>query len=372
MTNKFYVSLKIKTNQKFSKLYYITLSFTTLLILGVVSPIAFAQTESQKIIDQCQTLYPEFETLGKAKFYERYMHQPNIRKCLTLYSDIAWFSTTPDRTEQLIAILDKPITQRIIRDRANHTDTIPQWIKSDTIRWLQGKDHDSVFSYGLRYLVDAKTINAPNIMPDHSGCLPAQICISKDDFIKYSIKDSQTDDVKIITHTFGTPGKITEISSIETTKQGKRQYNFHIDSVGLVGGTEKYYQFVHKTPIELGMTIASRYEIQAQNQIVFSFKDQQREAVIAWDKTKQYQEVIDKKTGIVLSVKYHDRINKTEWSAELTNTNAFSNDIEIENLGIIIPSWVKEPVKWWTDGKITDSEYLNCISYLLKNKIMQI
>ena len=370
MTNKFYDSIKIKTNQKFLKLYYIPLAI--LLILSTVLPLAFAQTDSQKIIDQCQTLYPEFETLGKSKFYERYMHQPNIRKCLTLYNDIAWFSTMPDRTDQLIAILDKPITQKIVRDRTIHIDIIPQWIKSDTIRWLQGKDHDSVFSYGLRYLVDAKMIHASNITPDHSGCLPAQICVFKDDFIKYSIKDSQTDDVKIITDTFGTPGKIIAISSTETTKQGKTQYNFHIDSTGLVGGTEKYYQFVHKNPIELGMTIKSQYEITAQNQIVFSFKDQHRVAVIAWDKTKQYQEVIDKNTGIVLSIKYHDRIKKTEWSAELTNTNAFSDDIEIENLGIKVPSWVKEPVKWWTDGEITDSEYLNCISYLIKNQVIQI
>jgi hypothetical protein len=93
---------------------------------------------------------------------------------------------------------------------------------------------------------------------------------------------------------------------------------------------------------------------------------------MAWDKTKQYQEVIDKQTGIVLFAKHIDRIKKTQWSAELTDTNAFSKEIEIQYEGMRIPAWFKDPVKWWSEGKISDSEYVNNISYLLKNKIMQI
>lgn len=37
-----------------------------------------------------------------------------------------------------------------------------------------------------------------------------------------------------------------------------------------------------------------------------------------------------------------------------------------------IPAWFKDQVKWWAEGKISDSEYVNNINYLLKNKIMQI
>ena len=106
------------------------------------------------------------------------------------------------------------------------------------------------------------------------------------------------------------------------------------------------------------------------NNVVFPFKNTQRDAIVAWDKTKQYQEVIDKQTGIVLSAKYTDRIKKTQWSAELTDTNAFSKDLKIQYKKMSIPSSVKDLVKKWTDGQITDMEYLHEISYLLQNKIM--
>jgi hypothetical protein len=129
---------------------------------------------------------------------------------------------------------------------------------------------------------------------------------------------------------------------------------------------------VHAVPVEPGMTIHSEYELKASDEVIFPYKNQQRDAVIAWDKTKQYQEVIDKKTGIVLFAKFQDRIKKTQWSAELTDTNAFVEQIEIQYDGMRIPIWLKNPVKWWTEGKISDSEYANSISYLIKNKIMQI
>jgi hypothetical protein len=129
---------------------------------------------------------------------------------------------------------------------------------------------------------------------------------------------------------------------------------------------------VHKIPLQIGSTIQSEYELEASSEVVFTYKNQQRDAIIAWDKTKQYQEVIDKQTGIVLFAKHNDRIKKTQWSAELTDTNAFSKEVKIQYEGMRIPTWFKDPVKWWSEGKISDSEYVNNISYLLKNKIMQI
>ncbi|MFM8659192.1 MAG: hypothetical protein ACKOCQ_04575, partial [Candidatus Nitrosotenuis sp.] len=166
-------------------------------------------------------------------------------------------------------------------------------------------------------------------------------------------------------------GSIIAIASVEITKDEKILDSFHINSDGLVGHTKQYYRFVHKIP-ELGTTIHSEHEIQTLTEVIFPYKNQQRDAIIAWDKTKQYQEVIDKKTGIVLFAKFQDRIKKTQWSAELTDTNAFVDEIEIQYEGMRVPSWIKNPVKWWTEGKISDLEYVNNISYLIKNNIMQI
>ena len=341
----------------------------SILVFALATPLAFAQTE---IISQCEILYPELETLGKTKFLERYMHHPNIRSCLTLYNDISWFSDDSDRMDRLIALLGEPIVKKSIRDRPESSQNIPQWIKDDATRWHQGKERDNIFSYGIRFLINSKMVDAPISTSDQAKCIPDQICVSKNNYIKYSIKDTQSRDVTSLTHTFGAPGSTIAISSVEVTKKDKQLDSFHIDSDGIVDHTKQYYRFVHKIPAQLGTTISSEYEIKTTSEVIFPFKDQQRNAVIAWDKTKQYQEVIDKNTGIVLYAKHNDRIKKTQWSAELTDTNAFSKEIEIEYEGMRIPSWFKDPVKWWTEGKIPDSEYLSGISYLLKNNIMQI
>ena len=335
-------------------------------------PLVFATSDPENTVQECGILYPELEVLGKSKFLERHMHNPNIRSCLTLYNDISWFSDDPDRNDRLIALLGKSIITKQVRDRLDRTENIPEWIKDDATRWHQGKELDSTLSYGIRFLINSKMIADPINRSDQPRCNTNQICTIKDNYIRYSIKDSQSHDVTNLTHTFGPPANIITVASVETTKKNKTLDSFHIDSEGLVGHTQQYYRFVHKIPVKTGITINSEYEIKTADEIIFPFKNQQRDAVIAWDKTKQYQEVIDKQTGIVLFAKYTDRIKKTQWTAELTDTNAFSEEIKIQYDEIRIPSWFRDPVKWWIEGKISDVEYLNNLSYLLQNKIMQI
>lgn len=39
---------------------------------------------------------------------------------------------------------------------------------------------------------------------------------------------------------------------------------------------------------------------------------------------------------------------------------------------VTIPEWIKPIVKWWSEGNIDDSEFISALSYLIKNKIIQI
>jgi hypothetical protein len=50
----------------------------------------------------------------------------------------------------------------------------------------------------------------------------------------------------------------------------------------------------------------------------------------------------------------------------------FTKEIQIQYEDMQIPPWFRPTVKWWTEDKVSDAEYLAGISYLLKNKIMQI
>ncbi len=346
-------------------------TLTIIFLLTISTPLAFSELNPTKIVEECEKIYPELESLGKTKFQERYMYHPNLRICFSLYNDVSWLSKDPARIDRLIALLIESISNKAIRDRNIQTDIIPQWIKDDATRWHQGKEHDNVFSYGIRFLINSKVITPPNDLSVMSKCQSDRICISDDTYIRYSRSNNQNENT-ILTHRFETRTDSILINSVEITKEKITRNNFHTDFDGLDRQTNHHYQFIHNIPIRVGSSIPSEYMVTATNEVVFPFKNQQRNAVIAWDKTMQYQEVIDKNTGIVLFAKFHDRIKKTQWIVQLTDTNAFSQEFEIQYEQMNIPTWIKQPVRWWTEGKISDSEYINSISYLLKNKILEI
>ena len=296
----------------------------------------------------------------------------NLRSCYVLYNEPIWYSVGHDRAEKLIEILNKPEQDRQIRNRFVQSDAIPEWIKDDAIRWYQGKEKDSILSYGIRYLINSKMIQTPIGVFDPQNCDPNTICVAKNDYIKHSIKNTQADDVITLTHTVEGVDDIIILSSTEVSKSGKKIDRLGIHKDGLIRGDQKYYQFAHKIPIEIGSTIRSAFDIKVTDEILFPINNAKRDAFLAWDKTKQYYEVIDKQTGIVLFVKQENRILKSEWTATLVDTNVFTKEIRIQYEDMRIPPWFRSTVKWWTEDKVSDAEYLAGISYLIKNRVMQI
>ncbi|MGQ0772632.1 MAG: hypothetical protein ACT4NT_07675 [Nitrososphaerota archaeon] len=349
-------------------------SAIVLLAIILVTPgLASAEDDKASIIEECEKIFPELEVLGKAKFDQRYLYFTNLQDCYTLYDDPIWYSNGQDRTQELIELLDKPVQETPVRDRFVQNNSIPQWIKDDATRWHQGKERDNIFSYGIRYMITSKILHTQISTFDPQNCTINAICISENDFLKYSIKDSQIGDVVTLTHTFGTSSDSITVSTAEVSRNGKTTDYLQIKSDGLIKSDQaKYYQFAHKIPMRLGTTINSVFDIKVTDEIVFPIKDKKRDAFLAWDDTKQYHEVIDKQTGIVLFIKQENRIKKSVWSAELIDTNVFTKEIKIQYDDMRIPPWFRTTVKWWTEEKISDVEYLDGISYLLKNNIMQI
>jgi hypothetical protein len=334
---------------------------------------ALAEEDTATILAQCEKLFPDLEKLGKAKFEQRYLYFTHLRSCYVLYNDPVWYSNDEDRTQRLSELLVRPQLTIPIRDRFVQSDSIPQWIKDDATRWHQGKEKDNIFSYGIRYMINSKMLHQPINAFDPQKCDPNSICVSKNDYLKYSIKDSQIEDTITQTHSFGDIGDSIAVSITEVSKNGRKMDLLRIQNDGLIKGDQKkHYQFVHKIPMEIGTKVSSLYDLVVTDRIFFSFKDTKREALLAWDATKQYHEVIDKQTGVVLYAKHENRILRSEWSAKLMETNVFTKEIKIEYEDMRIPPWFRSTVKWWTEEKISDKEYLASISYLLKNKIMQI
>jgi hypothetical protein len=332
--------------------------------------------EKLTLIESCEKIYPDLENLGTEKFRQRYQYLTNFRSCAILFNDPLWYSNDTDRIEKLAALLDKPTLPIHIRDRLTQSQTIPEWIKDDAKRWQQGKEKDNVFSFGLRYMITSNMIPTPINISDPNYC-ENKICAVQNDFLKYSIKDTGIQDVITLTHTFQNVNENSFlILAQEVSKSGKKTNSLKINGDGLISPADQkccdYYRFMHKMPLQIGTKIGSTFDAQSVDEIVYSFMDQKRSALIAKDRTGSYYEIIDKQTGTVLFAKHQDRIRKTVWTAELVETNIFTKDIKIQYEDMRIPPWFKNVVRWWTEGKITDSEYLSGLGYLIKRDILYV
>ncbi len=342
------------------------------LFVAVLAVPGFVSAEQDDIVKECEKIFPDLEVLGKAKFEQRHLHNKHLRSCYVLYNDLNWYSDDPDRTQRLLDLLKKPEQDTPVRDRFVQSSTIPQWIKDDATRWHQGKERDNIFSYGIRYMINSKMVDMSTGTTNPQNCESDAFCVAKDDYLKYSVKDSKIDDVITLKHTIGVGSNSITVDSVEISRNGKKTDAIQVKNDGLIAGTQDYYRFVHKVPAEIGATIRSTSEIKVTDEILFTFKNTKREALLAWDQTKQYHEVIDKQTGVVLFAKQENRILKSTWTAQLTDTNVFTKELKIQYEDMWIPPWFRTTVKWWTEEQITDTEYLDGISYLLKNKILTV
>ncbi|MDC8437447.1 MAG: hypothetical protein LV468_00410 [Candidatus Nitrosotenuis sp.] len=338
---------------------------------------SFAQTADPKVatILHCEEIYPDLEILGNTKFKQRYQYDRDLRSCISMYNDMAWYSTGPDRTQRLIAILEEQTHSKVVRDRNTESESIPKWIKDDAIRWHQGKERDSILSYGIRHMILSGMLQVPAGTVDQRHCQD-EICVSKGDYITYSITGSDQDQLTV-KHTIQNISDKAMIISVDgVSKHGRTSDQIQVTKDGLVQNAHAKccagYQFLHKVPLEIGSKINSVKDLVVESQIVFSFKGTQRPSFVAKDGSGSYYEIVDAGTGIVLFAKNHDRIKKETVTTELTDTNVLSEDLKIQYGGMKIPSWFRTPVKWWSEGQISDAEYLSGISYLLKNSILRI
>ncbi len=341
--------------------------------------LVFAQTsdnnkEKISTIQTCEKIYPDLQKLGNTKFRERYQYFVSFRDCMTLYNDPSWDSTELDRTDKLILLLEKSTQIKVIRDRFNYTQNIPQWIKDDARRWDQGEEKDNIFSYGIRYMMNSKIIKSENIL-DYRNCSYGTICLSKNDFVKYSIKNNNNDAI-IRIHTFDDTSDNILVSSKESSKNNKTNTNFQINKTsGLVESDKKcciLYPYVQPIPMNLGTKTNQEHPSEIVSEVIFSFKNLKRPSFVAKDKAGKYLEIIDKETGIVLFSKYQDKTRHLVQIAQLVDTNIVKKDTTIRYDDMKIPFWFKNTVKWWTQGKVSDSEYIAGISYLLKNDVLRI
>lgn len=359
------------------KLVSTILLLTILFILNIKSSTAETANISDtkiQLIQNCEEIYPDLEKIGVEKFRERYQYFENFRSCAVLFNNPLWYSNSTDRIERLASLLDKPTPITSTRDRPIQLQVIPEWIKADAKRWQQGMETDNVLSYGIRYLINSNMIQTQIYRSNSNGCETSD-CSAQNNFVKYSVKNSNIQDVTTITNTFHS---VNENSLIVTTdqisKSGKITKSIQVNKDILTNLADQKccdYHSLVQTVLPSGMKVNANSIIQQTNEIIYPFKDQKRSALVAKDRTASYYEIIDKQTGIIIFAKHQDRIKKTVSTVELVDTNMFGNDIRTQ-YDTRIPSWFKNVVQWWIEGNVTDEEYLSGIAYLISLNVLRI
>ena len=222
--------------------------------------------------------------------------------------------------------------------------------------------------------------NAFALSQPNTECQQASICVHPGDFVTYSAEFgyvSTTD-----TYTFGefigtdkihlsitsiANGTKTQSTNILDLKTGF--YNETAD------GSGSPILVMAPTPINIDKKMAGVSE-KTQN-----FNGVKRNIVIVTNNTTTATNEIgyDKETGVLVFLHLIPQKSANTGTIldltsptiyDLVNTNMFTTSAT--QVDLQIPSWIKNDAKWWSQGQIGDSEFVQGVQYLIKQGVMKI
>jgi len=222
---------------------------------------------------------------------------------------------------------------------------------------------------------NAFALSQPNI-----ECKPASICVHPGDFITYSTEFGNVPSTE--TFTFGNyigTDKVS-VSITNITNGTKIQSNNILDLItGFYNETTDSAGFpiivITHTPIMIDKNLVG-YSEKTQD-----FKETKRVVVTATNTTETTtgEVTYDKETGVLMYIHLTNHPSKSQTlnsdvvvdiKYDLINTNMFASSGSQSNLQI--PSWIKNDARWWSQGQMGDSEFVQGIQFLIKQGIMKI
>jgi len=374
----------------------------------------------EDIVDYCDFFYEEYNFMKEQDFFMQHTYQPKLRFCVILYDHLIWPTEHPDRKKILAVELEKLIgdseyiKQRHISDFNSTATPIPLWIKEDATMWSRSEISDSRFAYVIRAMINLDIVKPPIIDPILTRNCEYVICVEESDYVKYSIVDSQTDEIIIEKYTVKEISRENVTVGLEIISQQNIdyfEYNFNVDvslydiikiqeqdsSFCQLGSrlvivnevpecqdtdsgrktqpktTHTEHRFIYPIPLQVGVKVfGPDIDLTVTGEVVVNFGGLERDALIAEDSNGTYYEVIDKKTGLVLLSKYEEGTIFPVWKrTELLDTNILLKKFGVE-LDLSIPGWWKKNTQWVVDGLISEAEYLRAMEYLIGQNVIKI
>ena len=221
---------------------------------------------------------------------------------------------------------------------------------------------------------EATTMSSKIIPVQHPVCQNAQICILPGNYIKYEI--STPDKNQTVQFDFVNPTDNKNIAvNTSVTQNGttaSESDTLDLSKSLFTRPSGQVSNFMYLLPIPLKLNSAYHME-------TISWNNYQRNVMSAQNnnQTNFIQVQIDNDTGILLQlaishvVNINGKVAVNQESYKLLDTNkiTFSNT---GNGQTSIPSWIKQNAKFWSDGSITDDQFIQGIQYMLSQGILKI
>jgi hypothetical protein len=215
-------------------------------------------------------------------------------------------------------------------------------------------------------------------------CQSHTTCVHPDDILKYSVTVGDANSTQ--TYNFVDMIDSSHIRIVEQNQINNNEIQNNTLILNLKTGFTYNEQDINTVKPFLEMLpspIVYEKSNTSVTPVVTDFNGFKRTALVAFhageNSTSRME--YDIETGILLDahsisiVIIGDKPVLVDFSNELTDTNIInSNSIGIEapkNV-IIIPSWVKNTSKWWSQDQIQDSEFIKAIQYLISIGVMQV
>jgi len=167
---------------------------------------SFEVHSTNDILKFCEFYYEEYKLLGTYHLGDQHPQYPNLRGCEILYTNVAWNSDHWGREKVLISEIEKYLgSSEYIKERHVEFSNIPNWMKIDAQRWIDGGKIEG-FAHVVRTILNSELIMMP--LEDSSQneiCMYEKLCLKQNDYVEFSTIHND----KIISKKY-TVSKITE------------------------------------------------------------------------------------------------------------------------------------------------------------------
>lgn len=221
---------------------------------------------------------------------------------------------------------------------------------------------------------EATTLIANSIVPAQTpACQENQICALPGDYVKYQITTPDLNQTIRFDFVNPTDNKniTVKTSVVQNGSPASESDMLDLTKSLFARPNGKASNFMYMLPLPLKLN-------NAYHEVPIQFNNYTRDVMSAQN-TNQTNSIlvqIDKDTGILLnlevsnvaSVNGKNTVNQQSYKLVDTNKITFSNYVTGQ---VLIPSWVKHNAKFWSDGSITDIQFIVGIQYLIDNDIIK-